>query len=268
MILDNSIKILLVGASLCLGSYLTALRSKITNTKVKNNLHYAFYGVSGFFFIASVMALICYWDEIFLFEDKIFKPDWFSILTLLICIAASILLFVFTSKNLVGKSQFKTSELDPIVNKFTKNADKDNIQLLAGDINFFGNSFLEMDNNSQYTCLKAEGFREIQILCLRPQNTQQKSRYGKIINDLPQVKLRYYNPPKADLRIRGRLKTFNNVTHLLIYNKIQSGIYEALETDTANSSGALYNHLWNLIWELALEPSAVDLQEYKSLFRS
>ena len=50
MTLDNILKILLAGASLCLGSYLTALRAKITSSKIKNKLHYAFYAVTGLFF--------------------------------------------------------------------------------------------------------------------------------------------------------------------------------------------------------------------------
>ena len=107
-----------------------------------------------------------------------------------------------------------------------------------------------------------------EILCIKPIKTEEKIRYGKILNDLPQVRFKYYNPPKADLNLRGRLKTLNNVTHLLMYNKIQSGIYEAVATDTANHSGALYNHIWNLIWDLAIEPTEQEINEYKLLFRN
>ncbi len=266
MTLDNLLKLLLAGASLCLGSYLTALRAKITSKKVKNKLHYVFYAVTGVFFIAAILALYFFWKDLF-FENKIFKLNYFALFVIVACIAATILLFRFTMKNLIGKHQYKTSELDPIVNKFTKNADKDNIRLLAGDINFFGNSPTEMNSNSQYDCLKKERFREIHILCWKPKNNDEKIRYGKIVNDFPQVKLKYYKPPKADLKIRGRLKTLNNVTHLLIYNKVQSGIYEALETDTANSNGAMYNHLWDLIWESAEEATQDELNEYSNLFR-
>lgn len=266
MILDNTLKILLAGASLCLGSYLTALRAKITSNKIKNKLHYAFYIVIGLFFASAIISTFYYWNDLF-FEKDTFKPNYFALITIAVCIAATVVLFLFTRKNLIGKHQYKTSELDPVVNQFTKNADKDNIRLLAGDINFFGNSPADMEINSQYDCLKKERFREIQILCWRPKNNDEKIRYGKIINDMPQVKIKYYKPPKADLKIRGRLKTLNNVTHLLIYNKIQSGIYEALEIDTANSSGAMYNHLWDLIWNSAEEPSNEELQEYSNLYR-
>jgi hypothetical protein len=266
MTLDNALKLLLAGASLCLGSYLTALRAKITSSKIKNKLHYAFYVVTGLFFTSAIISLFCYWDEL-IFEKEAVKPNYFGLITICFCIAATIILFLFTRKNLIGKYQYKTSELDPVVNSFTKNADKDNIRLLAGDINFFGNSPADMENNSQYECLKKERFREIQILCWKPKTNGEKIRYGKIINDMPEVKIKFYKPPKADLKIRGRLKTLNNVTHLLIYNKIQSGIYEALEIDTANSSGAMYNHLWELIWESAEVPSNEELQEYNNLYR-
>lgn len=272
MILDDAIKILLAGASLCLGSYLTALRSKITTEKIKNRLHYAFYVVTGVFFFGSILTLAYYWNSLLYAvnengEENI-DPNYFALIIICLCITASVFLFLFTRKHLIGKHQYKTPELDPIVNKFTTNADKNNIKLLAGDINFFGNSPKDMDSNSQYDCLKKEGFREIHILCWKPKTADEKLRYGKIINDLPQATLKYYNPPQADLRIRGRLKTLNNVSHLLIYKKVQSGIYEALVTDTANSDGAMYNHLWNLIWELAQDPSPEELSEYKDLYRS
>ena len=266
MILDNLLKLLLVGASLCLGSYLTALRAKLTSNKIKNKLHYVFYTITIAFIIISIAAVICYWNEL-IYENDTFKPNLFAITVILLCITSAILLFLFTNKNLVGTYQYKTTQLDPIVNKFTRNADKDNIKLLAGDINFFGNSPTEMESNSQYNALKKEGFISIHILCWRPKTNDSKTRYGKIKNDIPNVELRYYNPPNADLKIRGRLKTLNNVTHLLIYNKIESGLYEALEIDTANSNGALYNHLWELVWDTAEKPSDYELDSYIKLYR-
>ncbi|QLH45350.1 MAG: hypothetical protein HWD58_06895 [Bacteroidota bacterium] len=138
------------------------------------------------------------------------------------CVSLLLYFFFIHEKNLIGNFQYKTSQLDPVVNKFTSNADKNNIKLLAGDINFFGNSPSEMESNAQYNALRKEGFREIQILCWKPITNDSKIRYGKIQNDLTNVEFRYYNPPKADLKIRGRLKTLNNVTHLLMYNKIAS----------------------------------------------
>lgn len=267
MSLDNVTKILLAGASLCLGAYLTALRAKINSTKLKNKMHYAFYAITVVFFLGALATLFFSWENLF-YEKGIFKPNWFAIIVIIMCIVATILLFHFTFKNLAGKYQYKTSELDPIVNKFTENADKKNIKLLAGDINFFGNYPKEMEEHSQYKCLRKEGFRQIQILCTEPKTNEEKIRYGKIISDFNTVELKYYFPPQADLLIRGRLKTLNNVIHLLIYNKIRSGVYEALELDTANSSGVMYNYIWNLIWELAKSPTQEQLNEYVSLYRN
>ncbi len=261
MTYDNLLKLLLAGASLCLGAYLAAIRSRISSLKIRNSLHYSFYVVSFLIFTSSLVTIFLQWN-------KLIEPDWFGIIVLVAALTSSILLFLFTKRSIVGKHQYKTKELDPIVNAFTENADKKNIKLLAGDINFFGNYPKDMEENSQYKCLKKESFREIQILCIEPTTNEGKTRYGKIISDLPGVELKYYNPPQADLLIRGRLKTLNNVTHLLIYKKIESGIYEALELDTANSSGALYNYIWNLIWELAKSPSQEQLREYINLYRS
>lgn len=267
MTLDDITKILIAGTSLCLGAYLTALRAKINSVKTKNRLHYAFYAVTVLFFLAALGTAIFYNRSLF-FEKTDFKPNWYAVVVIILCLAATITLFVFTRRNLSGKYQYKSVELDPIVNKFTSNADKNNIKLLAGDINFFGNSPQEMERSSQYNCLRNANFRRIEILCIKPQKTEEKIRYGKIVSDLPQVVLRYYNPPKADLNLRGRLKTLNNVAHLLMYNKVESGIYEAVVTDTANSSGALYEHLWNLIWDLGESPAHNEINEYKSLFRN
>lgn len=267
MTLENALKLILVGASLCFGAYLTGLRAKITSNKIKNRLHFVFYGLTTLFFVGPILALIVYWDELFYSQSE-FKPNFFGLTTIFLCAVASCLLFFFTKKNLVGKYQYRTKELTPIVNAFTEKADRNRIRLLAGDINFFGNSPIEMESNLQYTFLREANFGEIQILCWKPTTNNAKIRYGKILNDMPKVNFRYYQPSSADLLIRGRLKTFNNVTQMLIYNKVDSGIYEALVTDTANSNGAMYNALWTLIWDLAEVPQQTDLNNYMELFRN
>jgi hypothetical protein len=266
MELDNITKILLAGASLCIGAYLTALRAKINSIKVKNKLHWAFYIVCITVFLTALTTSIFCWND--LTHDPVTrKIRLLEIIVIIVCMISSVLLFFFTKKNLVGKHQYTIDKLNPIVNSFTKNADKKNIKLLAGDINFFGNSPYEMENNSQYTCLRGQNFKNIQILCTSPTTTEEKIRYGKILNDIPQVELKYYRPTHADLNIRGRMKTLNNVPNLLIYNKVSSGVYEAIETNMGNSDGALYNHIWNLIWNLAQDLSDDQIKEYKQLFR-
>ncbi len=186
MSLDNLSKILLAGASLCLGAYLTALRAKINSEKIKNKLHFVFYSVTAIIFLSSLITLYYYWKDIF-YTEKGFNPNWFIIIVIATCVVSSILLFLFTLKNLAGKHQYKTAELDPIVNKFTENADDKNIKLLAGDINLFGNHPQDMDKNSQYECLRKAPFKEIQILCIEPKTTEEKVRYGKIISDMKTV---------------------------------------------------------------------------------
>ncbi|CAN5526045.1 hypothetical protein BH10BAC5_BH10BAC5_04580 [soil metagenome] len=264
---DNLIKLLLVGFSLCLGSYLTALRNKISSIQIRNKMHFVFYILCVVIFVNASIAIIFYFKNVFYTGDK-FQPDWFAVVVILFCFVSSVLLFNFTRKYLVGTHQYKSKDLDPIVNKFTRDADKKNIRLLAGDISFFGKYPRDIDNHSQFKCLKEQGFKEIQILCLEPTKNEEKIRYGKILHELPQIEFRYYHPAKADLLVRGRMKTLNNVTYLLIYNKIESGIYEAIETNTANLSGALYTHIWNLIWELAEIPSNTKLTEYTKLYKN
>jgi hypothetical protein len=259
MSLDNLLKILLAGGSLTGGAFLTALRAKLANTKKKNWLHLSFYVISCVVLLGALLTTIFEWNEII-------KPDWYAIIVILIAIVFAILLIRVTNKFLTGKYQFTVAELDPVVNDFSRNADKGNIKLLAGNLDFFGKSWQQMDKHPQYMCLAEESFREIQILCTSPSSNNDKMRYGKILTDFPTVKIKYYQPANADLKVRGRIKTLNNVTHLLIYSKIVPGKYEALELDTANSNGALYSHLWELIWGTADTPTEAQLNEYKIVY--
>jgi hypothetical protein len=260
MTLDNLLKIILAGGSLTAGAFLTALRAKLANTRKKNWLHIIFYVVAGVVIIGTVVSIIDFWSEIM-------APDWYAIVVVLIALSFSIALVWVTTKFLTGKYQFTTTELDPVVNAFSRNADKGNIKLLAGNLDFFGRSEHEIDRHSQYICLREESFRQIQILCTSPITNEDKMRYGKILTDFSTVELRYYKPPAADLKVRGRIKTLNNVTRLLIYSKVDGHRYEALELDTADTSGALYSHLWNLIWEMAEAPTTAQLNEYRNFYR-
>lgn len=259
--LDNLLKILLAAGSLTAGAFLTALRAKLANTKKKNWLHISFYILSSIVLIATIISAIIIWYEIK-------KPNWFAISVLTVAISSSILLIWVTRKFLAGKYQYTVTELNPVVNTFSQNADKGNIKLLAGNLDFFGRSGLDIDRHPQYICLKEEEFRQIEILCTAPITKEDKIRYGKIITDFPTAQLRYYKPSNADLKVRGRIKTLNNVTRLLIYSKITAGRYEALELNTAEADGALYSHLWNLIWDLADVPTQEQIEEYRQFYRS
>lgn len=48
---------------------------------------------------------------------------------------------------------------------------------------------------------------------------------------------------------------------------MKQGVYEALELNTAETTGALYSHLWNLVWELADIPTLEQLNEYRNIYR-
>lgn len=259
MSLDNTLKILLAGGSLAGGAFLTALRAKLANTRKKNWLHVSFYIVSVVVIIAAILTLIFNWNDVF-------RPDWYAIIVISIALIFGFLLIWVTKKFLAGKHQFTIEELNPVVNEFSRNADKGNIKLLAGNLDFFGSSISDIDNHPQYRFLLNESFRQIHILCTSPVSDNDKMRYGKILTDLPKAILKYYNPEEADLKVRGRIKTLNNVTRLLIYSKIVPGRYEALELDTADSSGALYRNLWELIWKTADAPSQETIDEYKTIF--
>ncbi|OSZ81949.1 hypothetical protein CAP35_01365 [Chitinophagaceae bacterium IBVUCB1] len=251
-------KILLSSGSLTVGAYLTAVRGKINSSKIQNRLHYVFYAVCVLVALLGLYSVYAFWSQIA-------KLNWFFITCVILCLLASYLLFKFTFNNASKTQQYKTRDLDPIVNRFTIDADTDNIILIAGDLNFFGQTPEDMSANSQYQCLLKAGFRNIQILCFEPNTDAERRRYGKVINDFERVEIKFYSPENADLRIRGRMKTLRNVTHLLIYKKIKAGTYEALEWDTANENGALYTNLWTLLWSIARVPTEEQLQEYRRL---
>jgi hypothetical protein len=254
--MDNLLKIILIFGSVSLGALLGVLRSKIFASKENNKLHYFFYGFS----IVSVLTCL------FLSIKYSNKIDSFSIGVLIATFVLSILLWLATNKFLFFKNIYKSTELDTPVNKFTSNADKNDIKLFGGDLNFFGNSPSEIDNNSQYTHLKSLAFKKVSILCEAPHNQIQKIRYGKILHEIPYVELRFYEPETADLKVRGRIIQVQGVTKLLMYTKIKSGIYQSLETDTANSNGVLYNNIWELAWGLAQRPIQSDLDSYIDVY--
>ncbi len=255
--MENFIKILLVGASISAGALLGVLRSKIFASKENNKLHYIFYGFSILVLLISIGGAIAFYHEI----------DTFGFAVLIASIVFSILLWLATNKFLFFKNVFKINELDPIVNKFTSNASKNDIKLFGGDLNFLGNTSSEIDANKQYTHLRSLEFKKISILCATPHTQIQRMRYGKILSDMPNTELRFYEPEIADLKVRGRIIEVQGVIKLLMYTKIKDGLYQSIETDTANSSGALYNNIWELAWSLAAKPAAAEIETYKQLFR-
>ncbi|MBP8192046.1 MAG: hypothetical protein KAX69_00475 [Chitinophagales bacterium] len=261
MEINDIITILLMGISLSIGAILGTITNKIFATKEKNNFYYAFY-VFSFVIILISFCVICFKGNEF---SPAKHPFHFVVLTL--SFISGIILFISTKFYLVKKYVFTVPELNPIVNTFTSSADKNEIKLFGGDLNFLGNSTSEIDNNVQYTLLKSLNFKKISIICEEPNDPSTRLRYGKILSEMPNTEIKFYDPEKADLRVRGRIIEVNGVSKLLMYTKNKPGSYETLETDTANSSGALYDNIWALIWSMAKKPSPEQLEQYINTFK-
>ncbi len=261
MSLDNYTKIILVGVSLSIGAILGILRSKIFSSKEKNTLYYYFYAVGILILISIIACLIETWNELFN------PPHWFNIIAILLAIISLLILFILTKKFLIIKHIYRTSELDPIVNDFTSKADRSEIKLFGGDLNFFGESPNQIDENQQYIKLKAMGFTRVLIMCEAPNTPTQRIRYGKILSDIKGTELRFYDPEKANLQLRGRMIKLNGSIRLLMFKRIKSKVYKLLDTDTSDADGALYNNIWELVWELAKKPSIDELNGFINLFQ-
>lgn len=182
-------------------------------------------------------------------------------------VSGAVIIF-FTKAKLDVKSVFTTAELNPIVNSFTEKADRKEIKLFGGDLNFFGNSKKEMEQNPQYTHLRGLSFSRVLVLCESPKDIDDEVRYGKILTDMPQAELRFYKPAEADLKVRGRIIEVQGISKLLMYNKIKSKTYEAIETDRANAKGELYHNIWELVWSLAIKPTEGEIDSYKKLIKT
>ncbi len=270
MELDHFAKIIALCLSASIGLTFGILRSKIFSSKHTNYLHYFFIIFSVILFSASVYGLFEFWSELSEgvknSDSEEYSANCFANFVLWTALFFSLILLYVTTKFLHFKNIHKTSELDPLVNNFTSNADRNEIKLFGGDLNFFGESPNDMNENIQYRYLRSREFNKVLILCESPNDITKKRRYGKILSDNRGSELRFYNPDNADLRVRGRIIQVNGANKLLIYKKIKSKTYQAIETDTADSDGALYNNIWDLVWSLATIPSPNEEQEYKSLF--
>jgi hypothetical protein len=256
---QSEIITLFLALSLCsLGVFLGTIGNKIVTVKYTTNWKWSFYIFSGLSIIGSIIFSCMFFLEI------VFINFFISGVLLI----SGMGLFVFTYKYLDRRYIYKTTELDPIINKFTEESDKNEIKLFGGDLNFFGNAPSDLDKNSQYNFLKASNFKRTLILCEEPRDSLTKIRYGKLLHELKGVELRFYNPDTADLRIRGRMKETQGVVKLLIYSKVtNTSKYQTIETDTANSDGALYKNIWNLIWSLANKIDTSQQTEYIRLFK-
>jgi hypothetical protein len=249
MIASDANQLLNPLAFVTLGTVLGALLNKIFTNFDRSNLYWWFYGFSGLCFCFLIYTI---------YATSWAAPGGTWYFTLVCNIALVIITrFVLKTKNI-----YKTDELDPVINEFTGKADKEYINLLCGDIDFFGATPNEMDRHAQYTYLKAAGFKKINILCTRPKNNSERIRYGKILTDIPAVSVRYYKPTAANLSLRGRITRFQGGDRLLMYFKVSTKVYRAIETDTSDSNGALYKNIWELIWNLAEVPEKAEIDGF------
>lgn len=253
---ENALKLLIAGASLTGGAFLTAARQRLASSKKKTWLHWIFHCISGIVIIGALLYTVRSFNSSS-------NPDWFAITIIILAVGFSIALSFATHKWLAGKRQFSTDELDPIVNKFSSDSDSDNIRLIAGNLDFF-ESKGKMELHPQYTRLRELQFQSIDILCKHPVSAEDERRYGKILTDFPRAIIKFYNPDAADVKIRGRITTLSGVPKLLIYNKIAAGRYQLLELNTAENDGALYSRLWELLWATAGKPTEEEIAAYKA----
>lgn len=256
----TDISLLDMFSSICLGSFygLVVNPVSVSNDQRHWNLSYYILGVG-------TIGLGIY--HAFLNTDKVLDFSDSFLLHLFFAIVSGLSLIIITKRKLYAQKIFETSELDPIVNDFTGKADRKEIKLFGGDLNFFGHSKREMDLNIQYSFLKSLDFKRVLILCEFPASSEEKFRYGKILHDMPNTEFRFYNPAEADLKVRGRIIEVQGVTKLLMYNKIRSKTYETIETDRANEKGELYHNIWGLVWSLANTPTQAELKSYRDLYQ-
>jgi hypothetical protein len=174
-----------------------------------------------------------------------------------------IMTFIF-SKNI---DVIDTKNIVPKVIKFTETAKKDEIYLLGGDLDFFGNP-KDMDGDKQYKQLINKKFNKILILCEKPTQSDTEQRYGKILKDFNHnVEMRFYNCNAQDAHIRGRIKwkLSPHIQQSLIYERIDSNKYRIIEEDITCKEGNIgnpYVNIWDLLWKSAEILSDSDKQAW------
>jgi hypothetical protein len=256
MLYNDLTPIFLAISAISWGAFFGALGNKLVGDNYSSNWKYAFYFLAVLALAAGIVGLI-------VVQDKNMW-DWITLITLIVSGPA---VFAFTFGVLDKKTIYPSSDLNPVVNRFTEHADKSEIKLFGGDLDFFGKTPSDMDVNKQYSVLKSLNFKRVLILCEQPRDNSTRIRYGKIMHEISGAEIRFYHPDEADLRVRGRMKKVDGVERVLIYSKQKSGYYEAIETDSGNSKGAMYGNIWYLVWTLANRPDQSELSGYINLFR-
>lgn len=241
--------------SLCFfGICLGVIGNKFVASRYTSGLKWIFYS----FGALSIIVAVYYFIQFFQGSDI----DYVILCIFLISGVTTICI----TRKINKRNIYKIKELNKEINKFTGDSDTGEIKLFGGDLDFFGNT-PDMDTNIQYQFLGKAKFKKILVLCEEPMNVQTKKRYGKILSDFNDVELRFYQPGKADLKIRGRMSYIHSVLKVLIYRKVCSGSYELIESDMADPKGVLYGDIWNLVWSLARTLGNEQREEYINLSR-
>jgi hypothetical protein len=257
MLNSEILGLLIASAFFILGGFLGLLGNWLISTQKQEGWTYVFYIISGAFIILAIVLAFSFWNEI---------NNWLGISFLIILLFGALATIIFIKKKIQAKNIYSTEEAGPRINEFTELADTNEIKLFGGDLNFFGKSQSEIDSNSQYIKLRTKEFSRINIICEEPRSLETRLRYGKILTDLPQTELRFYNPEHADLRIRGRIAKVSGSSRLLMFNKLKPKTYQIIQTDTSNSSGAMYENIWKLVWDLATKVKEEETRSFKKLY--
>lgn len=257
MVNSEILGLLTACALFVLGGFLGILGNWLISTQKQEGWTWVFYISSGLFLILVFVLPVLFWNEV---------NNWLGISSLITLLFGACGTIVFIKKKIHTKNVYSTDEAGPKINEFTELADTNEIKLFGGDLNFFGKSQSEINSNSQYIKLRTKEFSRINIICEEPRSLETRLRYGKILTDLPQTELRFYNPEHADLRIRGRIAKVSGSSRLLMFSKLKPKTYQIIQTDTSNSSGAMYENIWKLVWDLATKPTEKEISSFKKLY--
>lgn len=188
----------------------------------------------------------------------------------LIIMGAIALWISYYMLNKLNDNLLEATKLVPQVIEFTEKAKLDEIRLLGGDLNFFGENPSDMDTNEQYIQLRNKNFDKISILCKKPQNKKNRVRYGKILSDFGDVvEFRYYTADAPDPQIRGRIKKklSPDIWVGLLYERVNENQYRTFEEDISEDKGSLVHlKFWELLWRHSHKISKQDKEEILSAY--
>jgi hypothetical protein len=247
--------------SIIAGACFTLVCSVIIKDKLKAS--WRFYN---YYFLYIIYLIVIAFGVYCLFQSSTCISNGICWITIGVGVISSIITFIsFRSSDIID-----TKKIKPKVIKFTQNAKGNEIYLLGGDLNFFGDEIENMDNDEQYKQLKQKNFDKILILCKKPAQEDKIlcQRYGKILRDFAaKVELRFYNDNSQDAHIRGRIKwkLTPHIQQALIYERVENNKYRTKEEDITCEDaniGNPYILVWTLLWKYADKLSDEDKRSW------